>query len=53
MKNLYLLRALVFFALVVAVILKSAEAVVALLIVAVALSAISQICKFFISRYRS
>ena len=41
MKFLYLLRAMVFFALAGAVILNSAEAVVALLIVAVALSAIS------------
>ncbi len=53
MKFLYLLRAMVFFALAGAVILNSAEAVVALLIVAVALSAISQIFKFFISRKRS
>ena len=53
MKFLYLLRAMVFFALAGAVILNSAEAVVALLIVAVALSAISQIFKFFISRKHS
>lgn len=53
MKFLYLLRAMVFFALTGAVILNSAEAVVALLIVAVALSAISQTFKFFMSRKRS